>query len=174
LNDKIKRELMSADIPETDKVYKKIKETGLISLTAEDQKIIGNMPQEILVKNPGKSLGELMSDQEMSAHLVSQKKKCSAAYERDIIYLISIGRLPEGIKGEEKRIQKNFTVEEGERIAESLGVRFAGIQPGGILPDIYLFNDDPISGISFVGVNLEEAQKKLDEVRQSFKKSPES
>lgn len=171
----IKRELARiVDTPEAAAVYKKIKETGLISLTAQDHEMVGSTSPEILVKNPGQTLGELMSAEEMSSHLAAQKKKCAAAYERDFLYLISIGRLPPEVKGDEKRARKKFTDEDGRKIAEALGVRFAGVQRDKILPDIYLFNDDFGTGTSFMAEDLEDAKKRFQEIRQSFKKSLET
>jgi Mg/Co/Ni transporter MgtE len=80
--------------PVLDEIQKKIKETGLISLTAEEQSLVGLIPDRRLINNPGKSLAEVMSNEEIRAHLANQERKSPASRERDVNYLTLIGRWP--------------------------------------------------------------------------------
>ncbi len=51
----------------------KQKLTGYLSLTKEDHNAIGSTPPNILMKNPGKTMAELMGDQEIRDYLKKQK-----------------------------------------------------------------------------------------------------
>lgn len=100
---------------------KRFQQFGQLGVTADDHWNIGGSPPIILNRNPGKTLGELMSDQEILAKLDQlteyerSAKKRLAANPRDdlakddlkyvekelpttIKYLDSIGRLPDKYK----------------------------------------------------------------------------
>lgn len=83
---------------------------GSLGVTVEDHILIGSTPEDILVKNPGKTLGELMSDLEINEFIrgtlknIEENKKYSHLknFNMDLIenlilsveYLKSIRRLP--------------------------------------------------------------------------------
>lgn len=60
--------------------------------------------------------------------------------------------------------------DEGQKIAKTLGIRLAGWWEE---LSKYLFNDDEDTGTSFAAANLDEAKKKLAEVRAAFAKAKE-
>lgn len=86
---------------------------GYLGVTAEDHEGIHSTPDEILNENPGKTLGELMSDQEILEYIEGTKKNIEEnegiekmkRFNEDlkdnlkltIEYLRSIDRLPENI-----------------------------------------------------------------------------
>ena len=57
--------------------------------------------------------------------------------------------------------------EEGQKIAEQLGVRYAGPQYGGDEFEFHFFID-PVTGTSFSAKTLEEAKENLIEKRKAF------
>ncbi len=50
------------------------KENGWLGVTAEDHTLKGSTPDDILIKNPGKTLGELMSDEEIHEYIAEMQK----------------------------------------------------------------------------------------------------
>lgn len=70
-----------------------------------------------------------------------------------------------------KEIEGNkLTDDEGKAIAQKLGIRYLGIQEDERgKPWAYYFNDDDITGSSFVGASLANAEKRLKEIREAFK-----
>ena len=97
------------------KAQKNWKEKGSLGVTAQDHKNIGGTPDDILLENPGKTLGELMTDQEIKDYILATRAnilenekeslKNMKQYTEDLKedleatlkYLESIGRLPEEI-----------------------------------------------------------------------------
>ncbi len=87
---------------------------GSLGVTAEDHEAHGGTPDYILLQNPGKTLGQLMSDTEISEFITETKKniqdnegvKNLEEYNTDlkknlktsIKYLKSIGRLPDSLE----------------------------------------------------------------------------
>lgn len=86
-----------------------------LSKTLQDHLDVGGTPPNRLAENPGKSLGELMSEEEIIAHLKESKKAikeleemglgehrvyCQQVvnYLKDIEYLASLGKLPKGFE----------------------------------------------------------------------------
>ncbi len=60
---------------------------------------------------------------------------------------------------------------EGIAIADELGVRYDGIQPGfKDIPSAYMFTDVLQTGSTFTGKNLEEVRTKLAAMRKAFTK----
>ncbi len=90
------------------------KEKGYLGVTAEDHEGIYSTPNEILVANPGKTLSELMTDDEILDYLVQTKKNIQEnepieklksyndSLKENLIttikYLKEIERLPESFK----------------------------------------------------------------------------
>ena len=101
--------------PEYLNAQKNWKEKGYLGVTSQDHEVIGSTPDEILLQNPGKTLGELMSDEEIREYIVGTRKNISenengglAHMKRynevllrnldvTIEYLKFIGRLPEDL-----------------------------------------------------------------------------
>lgn len=88
-------------------------EKGWLGVTAEDHEGIQSTPDEILIQNPDKTLGELMSDQEILEYIqtteqniksnegVEKMRELNEDLKNNLMvtknYLHSIGRLPENI-----------------------------------------------------------------------------
>lgn len=90
---------------------------GYLGATADDHERIYSTPDERLIKNPGKSLGEIMSDEELHENIALQleffKEQDSSEIEKEhwqdfvtsrkidfinsLRYLEKIGRLPKEI-----------------------------------------------------------------------------
>lgn len=104
--------------PEYTEAQKKWNEKGFLGVTAKDHEAIYSTPDEILLQNPGKTLAELMSDEEIRDYVLETRRVISEnenvvhsnpeswkKYNEDlkmnlevtIRYLQSIGRLPDGI-----------------------------------------------------------------------------
>lgn len=93
-----------------EQAVKNWEEKGSLGVTAEDHELIGSTPDEILIQNPGKTLGELMSDDEIQEFIEGTKKNIEDnknhphmdAFNEDlkknlittIKYLKEINRLP--------------------------------------------------------------------------------
>ena len=89
---------------------KKWDEKGHLGVTAADHEAIHSTPDEILVQNPGKTLGELMSDKEILEYIIGTQENIKSneeiekmkSYNEDLkknlevttIYLKAIGRFP--------------------------------------------------------------------------------
>lgn len=101
-----------------EKAKKKFRENGLLGVTAEDHESIGSTPDERLSNNPGKTLAELMSDEEIEIYLDRQIESLNelrslknvpgrlitdmtAQLRAAVNHLNSIGRLPEKFKDTE-------------------------------------------------------------------------
>lgn len=90
-------------------VQKNWSEKGHLGVTSKDHEAIFSTPDDILVQNPGKTLGELMSDTEIQEYILETRKNIleneglqnMKNYNEDlkknlevsIKYLKSIGRL---------------------------------------------------------------------------------
>ncbi len=99
--------------PEYIEAQKNWKEKGYLGVTAKDHEAIQSTPDEVLLQNPGKTLGEIMNDQEIREYIVGTRKNISEnkeyshlkRYNEDlkqnlevtIEYLKSIGRFPEDL-----------------------------------------------------------------------------
>jgi hypothetical protein len=86
---------------------------GHLGVTAKDHEIIQSTPDQILVENSGKTLGELMSDEEIREYIIETRKNILGneafpnmkEYNEELKenlkvtleYLSGIGRLPEEI-----------------------------------------------------------------------------
>lgn len=80
---------------------------GSLGVTADDHLSIGSSPQELLVSNPGKTLGELMTEDEISRWIDGQQKQI-AEYSSDQYKNVSFVRsiLPKLI--EDLRLSKEY------------------------------------------------------------------
>lgn len=99
--------------PEYLEASKNWEEKGYLGVTAEDHEAINSTPDEILLQNPGKTLGELMSDQDIRNYIIGTRKNIIEnnklphlkKYNEDlqqnlnltIEYLESLGRLPKDL-----------------------------------------------------------------------------
>ncbi len=88
-------------------------EKGWLGVTAEDHEGVQSTPDEILVQNPGKTLGELMTNEEILGYIQTTEQNIQSnegiekmrEHNEDLKnnlrvtrgYLRSIGRLPESI-----------------------------------------------------------------------------
>lgn len=90
---------------------------GYLGVTAEDHESLGSTPEQRLIENPGKSLGEIMSDNEIVKNISEQLeffkqqdiqeddreswldfiKQRKEDFITSMRYLKSINRLPENI-----------------------------------------------------------------------------
>jgi hypothetical protein len=94
----------------------KYSEVGDLGLTAEDHALVSSTPDDLLAENPGKTLGELWSDEQIkqwldglkkfteeddedaSEHWLNRKREQKENLEASKKYLESIGRLPKGFE----------------------------------------------------------------------------
>ncbi|MEI6022600.1 MAG: hypothetical protein WCQ32_02045 [bacterium] len=99
--------------PEFIRASKNWEEKGFLGVTAQDHEDIQGTPDDILLENPGKTLGELMSDGEIREYIVETRKniienketpkleKYNIELQKNldvtIAYLSSIGRMPEDL-----------------------------------------------------------------------------
>lgn len=101
------------DIEALKAAQKSFDEKSFLAVTASDYETINATPDEILTQNPGKTLGELMSDQEILEYIQTTEQNIKSNegiekmkdYNEDLKnnlmvtkdYLHSIDRLPENI-----------------------------------------------------------------------------
>lgn len=94
-----------------EQALKNWEEKGSLGVTAEDYELIGGTPDDILIQNPGKTLGELMADSEIQEFIEETQKniegnknhphmnKFNEELKKNLIttvkYLKGINRLPE-------------------------------------------------------------------------------
>lgn len=87
------------------------KEKGYLGVTAKDHEAIGSTPDDILFQNPDKTLGEMMTDEEIREYITGTQKNISENealphlkrynddlkqnLEATVKYLKSIGKLTE-------------------------------------------------------------------------------
>ena len=114
VENKIKSKILFTEI-ENELINKEIKnnwdKNGSLGVTSQDHIIFGSTPDQILIDNPGKTLGELMSDSEIKdfiegtlkniegnknyENLNSFNKKLLANLILSVKYLKSIKKIPE-------------------------------------------------------------------------------
>lgn len=110
---------------------KKFYEFGNLGVTAEDHKAIGSTPPKILIENPGKSLGGLMSDEEIISWLERSKGSIASF----------VGKSPDPYKEEQWKRLRGENIEEMKRTLkyleqiERLPKDFKNFNVGAILPE---------------------------------------
>lgn len=65
------------------KAAEKFKALGSLGVTAQDHKGIGSTPPKKLLENPGKTLGELMTDEEVIEWIKGNKEAIAQFSEAD-------------------------------------------------------------------------------------------
>ena len=99
--------------PEFIQASKNWEEKGFLGVTEQDYEAIQGTPEDILLENPGKTLGELMSDEEVREYIIETRnniienkeipkmqelnKDLQKNLDVTIVYLSSIGRMPEDL-----------------------------------------------------------------------------
>ena len=99
--------------PEFIQASKNWEEKGFLGVTAQDYEAIQGTPEDILLENPGKTLGELMSDEEVREYIIETRnniienkeipkmqelnKDLQKNLDVTIAYLSSIGRMPKDL-----------------------------------------------------------------------------
>ncbi len=94
-----------------DQAQKNWKEKGSLGVTAADHEALGGTPDDILLEHPGKTLGEVMTNEEIETYIFQTRKNISENegilkmsefnddlkrdLETSIQYLKDIGRLSE-------------------------------------------------------------------------------